>query len=84
MGKDQDRKIYEGELPENDWNALGGIIDSDDFRKLNVPANLAAPVVQDAHDYSISVAREYRFQNMKFMDNKSRKPYESSLKPLLQ
>src|ERR1017187_1681305 len=34
-GKDKDRKVYEGQLSEADWNALGGIIDSDGFRALN-------------------------------------------------
>jgi hypothetical protein len=84
MGRDQDRKVYEGELPEGDWNALNGIVDSEEFRKLNVPASAVPPVVQDAHAYSISVARDKTFQNMEFLDNKSRKPYESSLKPLLE
>jgi len=32
---------------------------------------------------TISVAREAKYQNMEFLDNKSRKPYESQLKPLL-
>src|SRR5580658_9236987 len=35
-GKDTDRKIYEGELSEADWNALGAIIDSNEFRELKV------------------------------------------------
>ena len=38
-GKDMDRKVYEGTLSETDWNALGGIIDSDGFRALNVAAD---------------------------------------------
>jgi hypothetical protein len=84
MGRDQDRKVYEGELAEGDWNALDGIIDSEEFRKLDVPASTVPPVVQDAHAYSISVVRDNTFQNMEFLDNKSRRPYESSLKPLLQ
>jgi hypothetical protein len=83
-GGDQNRKVYEGELSEGDWSALGGIIDSADFRKLNVSPTATPPVIQDAHIYSISVARENTFQNMEFMDDKSRKPYEAQLKPLLQ
>ncbi len=84
LGRDQDRRVYDGELSESDWNALGGIIDSEEFRKLNVPASGVPPVVQDAHAYTISVARDNTFQNMEFLDNKSRKPYESRVKPLLQ
>jgi hypothetical protein len=29
------------------------------------------------------VARDNKYQNMEFLDKKSRKPYESQLKPLL-
>lgn len=84
LGRDQDRNVYEGQLSDNDWNTLSSMIDSDGFRKLNVPRNSAPPVVQDAHTYAISVARNNSFQNMEFLDNKSRKPYEAQLKPLLQ
>jgi hypothetical protein len=83
-GKDTDRKVYEGQLSEADWNSLGGIIDSDGFRALNVPQEVPPLVIQDAHTITISVARGARFQNMEFLDNKSRKPYETQLKPLLQ
>ena len=83
-GKDTDRKVYEGVLSEADWNALGGIIDSAGFRALNVPRDVPPLVIQDAHAITISVARDAKFQNMEFLDNKSRKPYESQLKPLLQ
>jgi hypothetical protein len=84
MGKDRDRKIYEGQLSEADWNALEGILDSKQFRELNVPLTLPPLVIEDMHAYTISVARESKFQNMEFLNNKSRKPYESQLKPLLQ
>jgi hypothetical protein len=83
-GKDKDRKVYEGQLSEADWNALGGIIDSDGFRALNVPQSVPPMVIQDAHAITISVAREAKFQNMEFLDNSSRKPYDPQLKPLLQ
>jgi hypothetical protein len=84
LGKDRDRKVYEGELSEADWNALGGIIDSKEFRELNVPQGVPPLVIQDVHSYTISVARDTRFQNMEFLNNKSRKPYESQLNPLLK
>ena len=83
-GKDRERKVYEGELSETDWNALGGIIDSDGFRALNVPQGVPPLVIQDAHSVTISVARGAKFQNMEFLDNKSRKPFDTQLKPLLQ
>jgi len=84
MGKDRDRKVYEGELSEAGWNSLGGILDRREFRELNVPLPLPPLVLQDTHVYTISVAREKTFQNMEFLNNQSRKPYESQLKPLLQ
>jgi hypothetical protein len=83
-GKDRDRKVYEGQLSEADWNALGGILDNKEFRELNVPPSVSPLVVENSHPYTISVAREKGFQNMEFLNNKSRKPYESQLKPLLQ
>jgi hypothetical protein len=84
MGKDRDRKVYEGELSQADWDALTGILDSKEFRELNVPQGVPPLVIEDAHSFSISVARGNKFQNMEFLDNKSRKPYDSQLKPLLQ
>jgi hypothetical protein len=83
-GKDTDRKVYEGELSEADWNALGAIIDSEGFRTLNVAQGVPPLVIEDAHTVTVSVARGARFQNMEFLDNKSRKPYDSQLKPLLR
>lgn len=83
LGKDKDRKVYEGELSEADWNALGDILENKDFRALNVPLGVPPLVIEDAHTYTISVARDAKFQNMEFLDNKSRKPYEKQLKPLL-
>ena len=83
LGKDKDRRVYEGELSEADWNALGGVLDNKDFQALNVPQGVPPLVIQDAHTYTISVARDTKFQNLEFLDNKSRKPYEKQLKPLL-
>jgi hypothetical protein len=83
-GKDTDRKVFEGTLSEADWNALGGILDSDSFRALNVPQGVPPLVIQNAHTVTISVARDAKFQNMEFLDNQSRKPYDAQLKPLLQ
>jgi hypothetical protein len=83
-GKDTDRKVYEGELSEAEWNSLNGIVDSKDFRELKIPATVPPPVMQDTHPYSISVARDGNYQNMEFLDNKSLRPYEPQVKPLLQ
>lgn len=83
-GKDRERKIYEGTLSEADWNALDGILESDGLRKLNVPPGYVPLAIQGAHFFTISVRREKGFQNMEFMDDNSRKPYDSQLKPLFQ
>jgi hypothetical protein len=83
LGKDRDRKVYEGQLSDADWNALAGILDSDEFRELNVPQGVPPLVIEDAHTITISVARDNKYQNMEFLDKKSRKPFESQLKPLL-
>jgi hypothetical protein len=83
-GKDTDRKVYEGELSEAEWNALGGILDSKEFRELKVPQSVPPLVMQDTHPYNISVARDGSYQNMEFLDGKGLKPYEPQIKPLLQ
>ncbi len=83
-GHDSDRKVYEGQLSEADWSALIAVIDGKEFRDLKIPAYVPPPVMQDTHPYTISVARDNDFQNMEFLDNKSLKPYEPQVKPLLQ
>ena len=83
-GKDEDRKVYQGQLSDAEWNALNAILDSKQFRELQVPRSMQALVVQDPHPYTISVSREGGFQNMEFLTKESLKPYESQLKPLLQ
>jgi hypothetical protein len=81
-GKDQERKIYEGNLSDADWSALDRIIESDGFRKLNVSRGYVPLAMQGVHPFAISVRREKEFQNMEFMDDSSRKPYDAQLKPL--
>lgn len=83
-GKDRDRKVYEGELSQADWDALTGILDGREFQGLNVPREVPPAVVVDSHPYTISVARGTTFQNIEFLNDKSRKPYETQLKPLLR
>src|SRR5258708_23173495 len=53
-GRDSDRKVYEGQLSDTDWNALFAIIDSEAFRDLKVPGFVPPPVMQDTHPYTIS------------------------------
>lgn len=84
MGRDRIRKVYEGQLSENDWNALGGILESKEFRDLKVAPSMESLVMEDSHPYTISVAREKHYQNMEFLNKKSLKPYESQVRPLLQ
>jgi len=84
-GRDIDRKVYEGELNDAEWNSLTGALDSQAFRDVKVPEGVPPLVMQDAHDYTISVLREDgNFQNMEFLNDKGRKPYEAQLKPLLE
>jgi len=79
-----DRKIYEGELAEEDWNSLITIIDSKEFRAIKVPRDMDPLVVNDAHPYNITVAREPGFQNLEFLNRKALKPYSAQLDPLLK
>lgn len=82
-GKDQTRKVYEGQLSDADWNAVIAIVDTKEFRELHVPPSGPALIVHDSHPYTISVARQNGFQNMEFLNKESLKPYQSELKPLL-
>ncbi len=83
QGKDFDRKIYDGQMSDTEWNALGTLIDSKEFRALKVPPTVPPLVMQDTHPYTISIARGENFQNMEFLDQQSLKPYEAQVKPLL-
>ncbi len=83
-GKDRDRKVYQGRLSDEDWNALIVILDAKAFRELNVPRSAPSLVADNLHPYAISVARKGGFQNMEFLNKASLKPYESQVKPLLE
>jgi len=83
-GKDKERKVYEGQLSDSDWNALIAILDAKEFRELRVPPTVPTLVVQESHPYTISVARPSGFQNMEFLTKESLKPYQAQLKPLLE
>ena len=84
LGRDRERTVYEGQLSQADWDALAAILDRKDLQDVDVPPGVPPLVIEDVHTYSISVARGNKFQNMEFLDKKSRKPYELQLKPLLQ
>jgi hypothetical protein len=83
-GGDRERKVYEGDFSDADWSALQGILQDDGLRKLEVKRAFTPLAMQGVHSYTISIKRESEFQNMEFMDDSSRKPYEAQLKPLLQ
>jgi hypothetical protein len=83
-GQDTERKVYQGELSEAEWNSLTAIIDNKDFRELSPPQTVPPLVMQDTHPFTISVLRDSKYQNMEFLDSKSLKPYQSQIKPLLQ
>lgn len=83
-GKEVERKVYEGELSESEWNSLGAIIDSKELVDLRVPSTVPPLIMQDTHPYNISIERHGEYQNMEFLDGKSLKPYEPQIKPLLQ
>lgn len=83
-GREFSRKVYEGELSEGSWNELAGVLEDKRFKGLAVPRTLSPAVMEDSHVYTISVARDGKFQNMEFLNDKGRKPYDAELKPLLQ
>lgn len=84
VGRDQERKVFEGKLSDADWSALDGVLEGDGIRKLNVPPGYVPLAIQNAHFFTISIRRDKGFQNMEFTDDNSRKPYDSQLKPLFQ
>jgi hypothetical protein len=83
-GKERERKIYEGALSDADWNTLDGILENEDLRKLNVKQEYVPLAMQGVHPFAISVRRGAQFQNLEFIDDSSRKPYDAQLKPLFQ
>jgi hypothetical protein len=83
-GRDVSRKIYEGELSNPEWDDLSKILNTNDFRELAVPRLASSPVIEDLHLIAISIWRDGKFQNMEFLDERSRSPYDATLKPLLR
>jgi hypothetical protein len=83
-GQDVSRKVYEGELSASEWNTLSEILDDKEFRELAMPTAMSSPVVEDLHVIAISVWRDGKFQNLEYLNNRSRKPYDPTLRPLLQ
>ena len=84
QGKDRDRKVFEGQVSEADWNALAAIVDTKEFREMKVSHAAPPPVIENSHPYTISVIREKGYQNVEFLTSDSMKPYEHQVKPLLQ
>src|ERR1700686_2103839 len=66
-GQDTDRKIYEGELSEEQWNVLDRILDNKGLKDLKVPQVVPPLVMQDTHPYTIAIARNGDYQNMEFL-----------------
>lgn len=83
-GRDITRKVYEGMLSTAEWDTVSEALERKDFRDLSVPATVAPLVMQDLHMYTIIVARDGNYQNMEFLNDKSRKAYDFQLRPLLQ
>jgi hypothetical protein len=83
-GQDVERKVFEGQLSEEQWTSLSGILEAKDLRELKVPLTVPPLVMQDTHPYAISIARDGNYQNFEFIDSKSLKPYQGQMKPLLQ
>ena len=84
QGRDLDRRVSDGKLSDPDWDTLTSIIDRDDFKSLKPPATVAPLVIQDLHAVTIDVSRGGSFQNLEFLTDKDRKPYDGQVKPLLQ
>lgn len=82
--QDSSRKVFEGQLSDNDWNSLVAIIDSKEFAALKIPRTVPPLIMQDTHPYTIGVRRGDDYQNMEFLDKQSLKPFEPQIKPLLQ
>jgi hypothetical protein len=83
-GQDTERKVFEGQLSDEQWASLSGILDAKDLKNLKIPPSVPPLVMQDTHPYAISIARDGNYQNFEFIDSKSLKPYQPQIKPLLQ
>ncbi len=83
-GRDLDRRVYTGKLSDSDWDALTSIVDRDDFRSLRPSATVPPLVIPDLHAVTIDVARGGSFQNLEFLTDKSRRPYDGQIKPLFR
>ena len=81
-GKDLKRKVYDGTFTPAEWDALMAVLDAKPLHDLNVPPQ-PTMVVEDLDLFSMNVWRGDYYQNLEFLDKNSRKPYQSTLKPVL-
>jgi hypothetical protein len=77
-----DMRVYLDQLPEADLKQLQAALDDHDFQGIHTPERHGG-IIQDLDQLTVTVPRERAFQNIDFENAGQRKPYEKSLKPLL-
>jgi hypothetical protein len=74
--------VYLDQLPEASLKQLETMLDDSDFQGINAP-ELHGGIVQDLDQLAVAVPREHAIQSMRFDNATERRPYEKSLKSLL-
>jgi hypothetical protein len=77
-----DMRIYLDQMPEASLKELRAALEDPDFRAIHTPEPHGG-VIPDLDPVAVTVPREREFQNINFDTAAQRRPYEKSLRPLL-
>jgi hypothetical protein len=77
-----DTHVYLDQLPDASLKQLETTLDSPDFQGISAP-ELHSNAPPDLDQLAVAVPREHAIQSMRFDTASQRKPYEKSVKPLL-
>ena len=77
-----EKKVYLDQLPPSSQKQIEEILDDQKFQQITTGPPRGG-IIKDMDMLSVSVPREHAMQNLSFETVKERKPYETSLKPLM-
>jgi hypothetical protein len=75
-------KVYLDTLPEPKINELQANLDDDKLQKINTGPLRSGGIIRDMDPFIVSIPREHEVQNIAFMNDTERRPFDKELKPL--
>lgn len=82
QGGAPEKKVYLDQLPAGSQKQIEEILDDQKFQQITTGPPRGG-IIKDMDMLTVSVPREHAMQNLSFETAKERKPYDTSLKPLM-